>query len=116
MLKIPHSFIGPQNGRARQEVTRPLDAAHVDGGAPGARTPLGFLELLLQALQLEDQWAFLCAQSLQHGLLLDQRFSQLMQAVLQLRLATAAQRLVGQLERKKKSNMHKYVKLMLSYN
>lgn len=77
-------------------LTRPLHAGHVDGGA-SALAALRALQLLLQPLQLEDQRALLRAQRLQHGLLLDQRLRQLVQSTLQLRLAAAAQRLIGQL-------------------
>ena len=71
--------------------------AHVDG-LPAAGCPsLGVLQLLLQPLQLEGQRALLRAQRLQHGLLLDQRLRQLVQAALQLHLAAAAQSLIGQL-------------------
>lgn len=60
-----------------------LDVAHVDGLAP-CLPPLDALQLLLQTLQLEDQGALLCAQSLQHRLFLDQRLRQLVQSALQL--------------------------------
>ena len=76
-----------------------LEAAHVDG-RPSTLSSLSVLQLLLQTLQLEDQGAFFCAQSLQHGLLLDQRLCQLVESILQLCLAAAAESLVGQLEEK----------------
>ena len=80
---------------------RPLQAAHVDGLPSAGPRPLRALQLLLQPLQLKQQRALLCAQSLQHGLLLDQRLRQLVEAVLQLRLAAAAQSLIGQLEERR---------------
>lgn len=39
------------------------------------------VDLLLKALQLEDQRVLLCAETLQHGLLLDESLSQLMESV-----------------------------------
>ena len=69
----------------------------MDGLPAAGCSSLGVLQLLLQPLQLEGQRALLRAQRLQHGLLLDQRLRQLVQAALQLHLAAAAQSLIGQL-------------------
>lgn len=79
-------------------LTWSLHGSHVDVRAT-ALASLDTLELLLQPLQLEDEGALLGAQGLQHCLFLDQCLSQLVQAPLQLRLTTATQSLVGQLDR-----------------
>ena len=39
------------------------------------------VDLLLEALQLEDQRVLLCAETLQHGLLLDESLCQLMESI-----------------------------------
>lgn len=70
------------------KLTWNLEATDVDG-LTSSLTSLSVLQLLFQALQLEHQRALFCAQSLQHGLFLDQCLSQLVETVLQLSLAVA---------------------------
>lgn len=74
-----------------------VHGCHVDVRA-ATRASLHALQLLLKTLQLEDERALLRAQSLQHGLFLDQSLGELMQTTFELCLAAAAQSLIGQLE------------------
>lgn len=78
---------------ARDARTCPVHGGHVDVRA-AALASLHALQLLLEPLQLEDEGTLLRAQSLQHGLFLDQSLGELMQTAFELCLA-AAQSLVG---------------------
>lgn len=48
-----------------------VNSRHING-RPVIATSAGRVHLLLKALQLKDQRVLLCAETLQHGLLLDE--------------------------------------------
>lgn len=106
-LQVAH--FNRRNSLTTKPHTWSLKTAHVDGG-PSTRSSLSALQLLFQTLQLKEQGAFFCSQSLQHRLLLDQRLRQLVETILQLGLAAAAESLVGQLE---EHHQYLFVKLTM---
>lgn len=57
-----------------------VNSRHING-RPIVAISTGRVHLLLEALQLEDQRVLLCAETLQHGLLLDESLCQLMESV-----------------------------------